>query len=186
MCHVTFRQTESNANTFTEALASTIRHQAPSSRLNRVRQQDADEPHVIELSPLTESPAGQSTHNQHDDTEVAATDPLVVGAATEQRLCSDQSSNGNRMLHVSDSNTTPWRAHHQDFYASKWFRSLEIFIIVNIILVAFVIFVSISLLVGLDFDDYRGIVIWLPTFSVTFLTLLCLVIGGVFKSKVFR
>ena len=152
-----------------------------------MRQQDTDEPHVIELSPLTESSAGQSTHNQHDDTEAAATGPLVVGATTEQRLCSNQSSNRNRMLHVSDSNTTAWRAHHQDFYASKWFRSLEIFIIVSIILVAFVIFVLSSPLYVVDFDSLGGFFfIFLPTFSASFFVLLCVVIGGILKSKVFR
>ncbi len=86
-----------------------------------------------------------------------------------------------------------WSAHRQDFYASKWFRSVLLYIICSIIAEALVIFILLSPAVGFDpfgteFDDgvtVLGIFIF-PMIVAPIFFLLWIVIGGMFRSKLFR
>lgn len=81
-----------------------------------------------------------------------------------------------------------WRAHHQDFYTLKWFRSIQIFIIVSVILVAFVLYLFVSPV--FDFDLFGiappAFLISTTTFLSPVSLLFGMVIFGIFRSKVFR
>ena len=175
---------------------------------NQISPQDANASHVVELSPIIKSSSRQFTRDQHEDTTDATTDVHLVRADTEQRLGVDQDRAHDQPLHSSDVITqdvpargrqddnfmseglTMWRAHHQDLYSSKWFKSLEFSIIVYVLLVALIVFVLISPLVNADLFSSRA------TFGSAFITpitflspvffFLCLVFGGIRWSKGFR
>ena len=143
-------------------------------------------------------------HEQHDDTAAESSDRYLVRADTEQLLGDDHTSaeqttpESLRTL-TSDSSTDreqdnslttevspTWRAHHQDFYASKWFRSIQIFIIFSVTVVALMIYLYASPIFDYDIFASDYAVISLPTFLGPIFVLCFLVVGGLFRSKVFR
>ncbi len=82
-----------------------------------------------------------------------------------------------------------WRSHDQDFYDSKWFRSVLLYIIFSIIAVALVIFILVSLIPVFDpFSPglFGGLIVIMPMLAAPVTTLLCIVIGGMLRSKLFR
>ena len=148
--------------------------------------------------------AGQMMHGQDDDAAADVAEAHVVRADTENLLgdanyVADRISLGSPLARTphspgdrspAESSMTSklfptWRAYHQDFYASKWFRSIQIFNIVSVISVAFVIFVF-----GTDpgdLFDISGITyILLPLFLAPIPILLSIVVGGMRWSKVFQ
>ena len=163
--------------------------------------QDEDPSHMIELLPMsTMSSAGQLTHEQYG--EVADED--MVRVDTEHYLAHDhrpaeQSTLRNSHLRTShlptvawsDNSLTAeasptWRAHHQDFYLSKWFRSILISIIVLVNLVAFLVYLFVSPLFDIDLFSTDDVYISPATFFGPILIILCISIGGIFWSKVFK
>lgn len=192
-------------NLSTEVPMSVSRHQKPPSSPNALNPQDADTLHMVELSPVVQSSAAQLAHDQPGDEVTAVPDLILVRADTEQRLgdghdaAEQRAHQGPPQLLTSTcpAGTRPynyqtseeprtWRAHHQDFYASKWFRFLEIIVIVSVIVVAVVVFLFASPGFEIDlfgpFAKYLSLVIFLS--PVAFF--LCIVVGGVFTSKLFR
>ena len=150
--------------------------------------------------------AGQMMHGQDDDTAAVVADQHLVRADTEQRL-GDENHLAERttlgILHawtphspggrsppesLTTSNSFPtWRAHHQDFYASKWFRSIQIFIICSVITVALILYLFVSPLFNADVFTFSGIIYILPpVFLGPVAILLFLVVGGMRWSKVFQ
>lgn len=195
------RELEFDKNLSAEVPKPTDKHQSLSSSPRGVDSQDADPLHIIELLPVNQPSAGQVTHEQHDDTSAEASVEHLVRADTEQCL-GDEISSGSpnpggfhlRTSHLptirrldgrSTSKASPmWRAYHQDFYASKWFRSIQIFIIVSVILVALVLYLFVSPVVNIDIFDMIPVLIFL--FFSPIICVFCIVIGGIFRSKVFR
>lgn len=157
---------------------------------------------MIERLPMSKSSAGQVAHEQHGDTAADMSDEHMLRADTEYHLADDhisaeQPTPGNSYLQTSHlptiarsdnsltSEASPtWKAHHQDFYLSKWFRSILIFIIVSVILAALVVYVFASPIVDVDlFGNYYILTL---TFVSPIFIVLCISTGGIFKSKVFR
>ena len=112
----------------------------------------------IEHAPAIQSRTGHVTHEQHDGAATGYSDRYLVRADTEQSVgVVEQLNPGILLLQMSQLPTTgppddslaseellKWRAHHQDFYASKWFRSIQIWIIFSIIVVALVLYIIVS------------------------------------------
>lgn len=184
------------------------RHQTHPSSPNRVYSQNEDVLYSVELSPIVPSSIGQLSADQQDDTMAASANVHLVRADTEQcprgdlNAAEQQTPQGPEVLtSVWPAGRRPynypiseemqrWRAHHQDFYTSKWFRSLEISIIVSVIVVAIVVFLFTLPFFTIDLfaspaKPFSTIVSTMTFLSPVFL-LLCLVVGGIFKSKVFR
>lgn len=183
-------------------------HQTPPNSPQRVDSRVAQALPTIDLSLMIQSSHRQMTHEEHDDTAGDDSDQHLVKTDNEQRLGDNHTSAGHLTPHnlclprsdlptgrnSDDSSTSElsstWRAYHQDFYASMWFRGVQIFVIIYIILVAFVLCLYISPILDIDLfasppnlsSTLDSILIFL---SWVFL-LLCIVVGGMFKSKVFR
>lgn len=198
------KYTKYDINSSTEVLEPSDEHQTPSSSPKRGDSQDAVSLQTIELSHMIQPSAGQVVHEQHDDTAAEFPDRYLVRADTERLLGDDHisaeqptpeslgiltsHSSTNRRPDISlISEISPtWTAHRQDFYTSKWFRSIQILIIVSVILVAIVIYLLVSPVLEIDIFASYSIFISLPTFLSPVLILLCIVVGGIFRSKVFR
>lgn len=193
-----------DVNSLTEVLEPTDEHRTPSSSPKRADSQDAGPLHMIELSHMIQRSTTQVAHEQHDDTAANIPERYLVRADTEQRLgdhhtpaeeptpgslrtLTSQSSTGREQNSSLTTEVSPrWRAHHQDFYSSKWFRSIQIFIIVSVILVAVLIFTCAVPSSYFDLFASYDLIISLPTFSIPVFIFLCTVVGGIFTSKVFR
>ena len=197
-------QVKSNSNPSIETAESPLQNQATETSPNRVITRDADALPMVELSPINQNPAEQSTHYQRDDTVAMVADIHLVRSETEDffgdyRHSMEQQTLPNTCISRSDGRARrepdssritgarlTWKAHHQDFYASKWFRSLQIFFIVSVIAVAGVVFWMSSSL-GVDIFGPRAAFFFIPLIFLSPVFLyLCVVVGGVFKSRVFR
>lgn len=176
------KYTKHDINSSTEVLEPPDKHQTPSSSLKRADSQDAGSLQTIELSHMIQPSVGQVVHEQHDDTATEFLDRSLVRADTEQLLCDNRTSteqpspdslriltshsptNWRPDINLISEVSPTWTAHHQDFYASKWFRSIQIFIIGSVIGVALVIYLFASPLVGYDIFALYAIYTSLPTF----------------------
>lgn len=163
---------------------------------------------MIELSPTSQSSVREETYNQHSLTATTS-EPQLVRSHTVRSLDNNHNSAEHLTQQSSHELTSDlpivrgpgnvltfdslptWRAHHQDFYASKWFRSVLIYIIFSIIAVALVIFILDSPLVG--FDPFSAgpaagsvVIFPLPMLLTPVFFFLCIVIGGIFWANVFR
>ena len=154
--------------------------------------------------------AAQVMHGQDADTVADVADAHLVRADTEHVLggtnhLAERTTLGN--LHAwtpySPGGRNPlesstrskecptWRAHHQDFYASKWFRSIQIFTICSVIIVALILYMFVSpafvdVLVGDIFSSFLIIGVLLPVFLGPVAILLLIVVGGMRWSKIFQ
>lgn len=160
---------------------------------------------------MKENFAGQMMHGQDDDTAADVADAHLVRADPEHLLGDADHlaertslgnlhswtphSPGNRSLPESLTTSKAYptrRAHHQDFYASKWFRSVQILIICSVITVALILYLFVSplklaVLYGNDIFDSFGIVYYLLPLSLGPVAILFLVVvGGMRWSKVFQ
>lgn len=184
------------ANSCTENPQATAKSQTPPNSPQTADSPEVHLPDTIELTPMTRSPAGQTTHEPHEDTAASGPDILLLRADTEQRLGDDQTpvEQSNPLLaphsprgdHSTPEVSPTWRGHYQDFYVSKWFRSMPIFIIVSVILVALLLYIFASPLFDTDLFSSYEYLISVPTFLGPVFFFFCLVVGGVFGSKVFR
>lgn len=195
-----------DVNSLTEVLEPTDEHRTPSSSPKRADSQDAGPLQMIELSHMIQPSTRQVAHEQHDDTAAKIPERYLVRADTEQRLGDDhtsteeptpgslrtlmsQSSTGRDQNNSLTTEVSPrWRAHHQDFYSSKWFRSIQILIIVSVISVAVLIYICAlpSDYFDLFASDTYNVIVSLSNFSIPVFITLCTVVGGIFTSKVFR
>lgn len=147
---------------------SVSRHQSPSSNRNGVHPQDADTLRMLGLSPVVYSSAAQLTRDHHNDAVTAVLDPTISrdtgqllgdghDAAERQTsqdpelLTSSWPAGGRQDDCLPSEGIPTWRAHHQDFYDSKWFKSLQISIIATVIIVAFLVFLFVSFFTDDDF-----------------------------------
>ncbi len=142
------------------------------------------------------SPTRQVTHERHDNTAADLSDRGLARADTKQSLGDEHSLArqpipGDLHLRTPHLPTTTrgsevsltWRAHHQDFYTSKWFRSIQIWIIVSIIVVAIVLYLFISPVLSVDIfasPDVETISNSLLTFLSPVLGLFFILVGGIF------
>lgn len=151
-----------------------------------------------------QSRTGHVAHEQHDGAATGYSDRYLVRADTEQSVGAvGQLNPGSLLLQTSqlpatgppdDSLTSEellkWRAQHQDFYASKWVRSIQIWIISSIIVVALVLYIFVSPVVGFDLfaspPNFGSTIISTLTFLSPVLGLFFILVGGIFWSKVFR
>ena len=192
----------------TEVPTSVDRQQILPSSPNGVNPQDADTLRMVDFSSVVQSSAAQFRDDQHDHEVVAIPDPHLARAAIEQLPGDGHDAVGQQALQgpglltsswpagrrldsqLPAEGSPTWRAHHQDFYASKWFRVIETFIVVSVVFVATVVFVFNS--PGLELDLFASIPNFMSTFvlTTTFLLpvflLLYIVVSGIFKSRVFR
>lgn len=154
---------------------------------------------MIELSPMIQPSPAHVTHERHDDTAADLSDGQLLRADTEECLGEEQTQPILGNLHVRTSNlptseepdshltselSPAWKAHHQDFYASKWFRCIQIFIIVSVISVAPTIYGCFA--IGIDLLGPYMDIIKMPLFLFPIVVFFCIIIGGIFRSKVFR
>ena len=185
--------------------------QSPATSSPKIVDSRASDPlRVNQLRPMKKLFAGQIMQGQDDDTAVDVADAHLVRADTEHLLgdanhVADRTSLGSLRAWTPhslggksppDSLTTSkacptWRAHHQDFYASKWFRSIQILMICSVIGVALILYLFASPVFGpgfiLDlFDSYAAILILLPTVLGPTIILSMVVAGGMRWSKVFQ
>ena len=155
-------------------------------------------------------PAGQVMHGQDGDTVADVADAHLVRADTEHVLgdtnhlperttlgnlhaWTPHSPGGRTPLSSPTSKECPtWRAHHQDFYASKWFRSIQIFTICTVIIAALILYLFVSPAleeytdIGDLFASYGILFVLLPIFLGPVAILLFVVVGGMRWSKVFQ
>ena len=176
-------------------------HQTLSGSPRRADSQDADPLHIIELMPVIQPSAGQVTQEQHDDTAAETSHKHLARTDTEQflgdeitpmespfsqslpsRLPTDRRRTDRLMSKASPT----WRGYHQDLNASKWFKSIQIFIIFSVIVVALVLYLFISPIFATDIFATQFIFILIYLFLSPILGVFCIVIGGIFRSKVFR
>lgn len=85
-------------------------------------------------------------------------------------------------LELSNGSSTLWKAHQQDFYASKWFKSLHMFIIALIFSIACLLFTYL----GLGVDIFDNVYIVLPVIFSLFTGAIVFLPIGIFGSRVFR
>ena len=85
-------------------------------------------------------------------------------------------------LELPSGSSTLWKAHQQDFYASKWFKFLHVFIISLILMLACFIFTFLAL--GSDVVD--SIDISTPLIFSLFIGAIVFLPIGIFGSRVFR
>lgn len=191
-----------DSNLSTEVSKLTDKHQTLPSSLKGANSQNAHPLHSFELSPKVQSSVGRLPHEQHDAIMVDASDkhlvsvdiyddPTSVDQLDQKKGCLPTSDSliGRRTDDSLKSEASPtWRAHHQDFYISKWFRSIQIFIIVSVILVALVLYLFVSPV--FDFDLFGTAPPAFLISTMTFLSpvslLFCIVVLGIFRSKISR
>ena len=77
-----------------------------------------------------------------------------------------------------------WKAHHQDFYKSKWFKSLLWVILLALVSAAFLLFTFFGS--EADLFEYQGLYFWLFCVVPLFGGVLVWLLGGVVFSKVFQ
>ena len=165
---------------------------------------DADVLPMVEPSPTNQYPAEQPTHDQRVDTVVAIPDTHLVRSETKDFLgdhCHSVEPQTPPIPRISISERRvrsgpdgsvifeaqlTRNAHHQDFYASRWFRFIQIFSLVIVVLAAFVVFILSSLLTRVDIFGSEAVFLLPVIFLSPVFLFLCIVVGGVFKSKVFR
>ena len=192
----------------TEAQKSTDTHSPATSSPKIVDSQASDPSLVDQHPPMRTVSAGQMMHGQDANT-AADVDAHFVRADTEHLLgdtdhMPEQISLGSLLAQTphspghrrpSESSMTSqafptWRAHRQDFYASKWFRSILIFIICSVITVALILYLFVSPPLESAIDDIFAlagvIILLLPTFLGEVAILFFVVIGGMRWSKVFQ
>ena len=190
----------------TEAQKPTITHGSATSSPKIADSQTSD-PLVVTELPLVKIFTGrQMMHGPDDDAAADVAETHLVRADTEHLLgdanhVAEQTSLGNlhaRTPHSPEGRTPPkslttskacltWRAHHQDFYASKWFRSIPILIICSVIEIALVLYVFASPPSDWDiFSSAAGSFILLIFSLCPVAILLLVVLGGMRWSKVFQ
>ena len=190
----------------TEIQKSTITHGSATSS-PKIDDSQISDPLLVTRIPLAKIlTARQMMHGQDDDTVDGVADVHLVRADTEHLLgdanhMAERTSLGNLPAwtpHSPEERSPPkssttskacltWRAHHQDFYASKWFRSIQIFIIGCVIAVALILYVLVSPPLGADLFTFPAVIwVFLPLFLGPIPILLLLVVGGMLCSKVFQ
>ena len=207
--HVRICGLQSDTKVSTEAQKSTDTHSPATNSPKIVGSQTSDPLLMTELPLMGIVTAGQMTHGQDDDAAADVTEAHVVRADTEHVLgdanhVAERTSLGNhnawtphfpRGRSPSKSLTTSkacptWRAHHQDFYASKWFRTILIFIIFSVIAVALVLYLFVSPPLNAYIDVFSDLfdftLLLLPAFLSPVGILLLVVLGGMRWSKIFQ
>ena len=193
----------------TEAQESTDTH-SPATSSPRVVDSQASDPLLVDqLPPVRTVSAGQMMHRQVANTAADVDDAHLVRADTEHLLgdtdhMAEQISLGSllaRTPHSPRDRRPPessmtlkafpaWRAHHQDFYASSWFRSILMFIICSVITVALILYLFVSPPIEYVLADVFApdgiILVLLPLFLGPLTIFLLVVVGGMRWSKVFQ
>ena len=201
VCQIDHVGEKSDAKISTEAQKSANTQSPVTSSPKTVASQQSDPLLMNELPLMKTISAGQD-----DDTAADASDLHLARAGTEH-LLGDANHLGERSPPGSLPAWTPhylgerspleslmtskvfptWRAHHQDFYASKWFRSIQIFIIGIVIAVALILYVLVSPLVDADLFTFPGVIwVFLPLLLGPIPVFLSVVVGGMWWSRVFQ
>lgn len=191
---------DSDFDSHTETPESSDHNHTPLGSPGKENPQKAQKMGIIQSSPTIQPPTGHMTHEQHDhhdDTLGDSSNENLVRADTEQRQVDEDTS--ARQLNFANLHlvTSPLlvvgkpgnsmifeesprgRADHQDFYASKWFKFIQISIIFNMIL-------CFTALCFIEADAWSTALIFAYIITVSFLVLLCGTVGGMFRSNVLR
>ena len=189
----------------TEAQKPTITHGSATASPQIADSQSSDPLVVTELPLVKIVAARQMMCRQDDDTTAGVADAHLVRADTEHFLgdanhVGERTSLGNLHAwtpHSAEGRSPPkslttskacltWRAHHQDFYASKWFRSILIFIICTVAAMALVLYLFASPPLHFDIFSPVGISFFLIFLLSPVAILLLVVLGGMRWSKIFQ
>lgn len=191
---------DSDIDLHTESPRSSDNNHAPLGSPRKKDPQKAQEMGMIQSSPTLQPPTGHMTHEQHDhhdDTLGGSSNEHLVRADTEQRQ-GDEDTSARQLnfanLHLVTSpllvvgkpdnsmifeESPTGRADHQDFYASKWFKFIQISIIINMIL-------CFTALCFIEADSWNTAVYFAYIIIVSFFVLLCVIVGGMFRSNFLR
>ena len=165
---------------------------------------DSETFHISPAVPLEElqsrAVVGAVMHEEHNST--SSRERLTQSTPTYRTRASDDTEHREWLLSqhgsvlsrssrtgrleagVSTNDQRRWEAHHQDLYASKWFKALIWLIFAAIFSAACVIFTFFA--TGNDIFSYGGIYFWLICVAPLVGTVFLWVPGGVLFSKVFR
>ena len=194
---------KSDTKVSTEAQGVADTHSPATSSPKTVDSQASDPLLMDQLQLIS---TGHKMHGQDDNTAADVSDVHLIRADTEHLLGdTNQVTEGSPLGSLpagtphspggrsppeslmTSRNLITWRAHHQDFYASKWFRSIQIFVIGIVVAVALVLFLLVSPLVDADLFTFPGVIwIFLPLFLGPIPILFLVVVGGMRWSKVFQ
>lgn len=191
---------DSNIESRTESPESSDNKHTPLGSPGKKDPQKAQEMGMIQSSPTVQPLTGHITHEQHDhhdDTLGDSSNRHLVRADTEQRQ-GDEHTSARQLnfanLHLVTSpllvvgkpdnsmiskESPTGRADHRDFYASKWFKSIQISIIINMIL-------CFTVLCFAEAGSWNTAIVFAYIIVVSFFVLLCVLTGGMFRSNFLR
>ena len=186
-----------------EVPKSAPRYQTPRSTRNSENSLDVHDLHNLSLSPAPQNINEQLAQEQHDTLPTTIASRYLTRANTE-RLYSNsdfpqqqQPPNSNsitsnergdiRSTSGFVSNPRPeWKGYHQDFYASKWFMSIQILIILGTLAPTLFIFTLSTF--GYADPFSKGLVkLVYRFFLASYLgAIFCNGFVGIFMSRIFR